>query len=176
MSALQPIDTALFHFVNETLRMHQSEYFYREVVRDTQIGAYRVPKGWLLRVCVRECHDNASVFPDPKTFNPGRFNGRHYDKTEYCPFSDGTHSCFGADLAVMIARALVTVLAVDFDGRCVADGPVERWGNRHWSHWRPNTKFRISLSRRNGTAVPTPDSRLVAEMLDHPPGSGGSLR
>jgi cytochrome P450 len=141
-------DALATNFVNETLRMHQSEYFYREVVRDIRIGNYRIPKGWLLRVCVRECHDRPEVFPEPERFNPGRFAARHFDRTEYSPFSDGTHSCFGAGLAVMIAKTLVLGLATGFDAHSVCDGPVERAGNRHWSHWRPSLAFRVALSRR----------------------------
>jgi cytochrome P450 len=156
------------NFVNETLRMHQSEYFYREVVREIRIGPYRIPPGWLLRVCVRECHDNPVVFPEPRAFKPERFAGRHYDRTEYCPFSDGTHSCFGAGLAIMIARTLVMVLAIDFDGRCTNDGPVERQGNRHWSHWRPNTRFRIALSPRVGRGPSGPSAPAAGDALHQP--------
>jgi cytochrome P450 len=158
------IEALASNFVSETLRLHQSEYFYREVQREIQIGDFRIPAGWLLRVCVRECHDNPAVFAEPHTFRPERFADRHYEKTEYCPFSDGTHSCFGAGLALMIARALVTVLAFDFDGRVVADGPSERDGNRHWSHWRPSKKLRVALSRR--AATPAPQERVLQSLAD----------
>ena len=156
------IEAMATSFVNETLRMHQSEYFYREVVKELTIGGYRIPKGWLMRICVRECHDNPAVFPNPRAFMPERFDARQYDKSEYCPFSDGAHSCFGAGLAVMIARTMVMALALGFEGRVVADGPVERAGNRHWSHWRPSRAFRVALSRhrdgapRAGEAASTP--------------------
>lgn len=150
------VEALATNFVNETLRMHQSEYFYREVIEDLSIDGFRIPKGWLLRICVRECHDNFAVFPNPKTFSPERFDSREYEKSEYCPFSDGTHSCFGAGLAVMIARTLVVVLALDFDGRTVSDGPVERAGNRHWSHWRPSRSFRVALARHD--RAPATDS------------------
>jgi cytochrome P450 len=135
-------------FVNETLRMHQAEYFYRDVVRDIRFGPYRIPRGWLLRVCVRECHDRPEVFPDPRTFDPSRFAGRQYDRTEYCPFGDGPHSCFGAGLAIMIVRTFLLALAIGFEAHGVSDGPVERAGNRHWSHWRPSPRFRVVLLPR----------------------------
>ena len=137
------------NFVSETLRLHQSEYFYREVVRDVKIGGYRVPAGWLLRVCVREAHDNPDVFPEPHVFRPERFADRNYDKTEYCPFSDGAHSCFGAGLAVMIANVFFAELALHFDSRVTSDGPVERHGNRHWGHWQPSEQFRVSIKGRD---------------------------
>ena len=66
-------------------------------------------------MCVRECHDDPGVFPDPGAFDPGRFAARAYGRTEYCPFGDG---------------------------------PVERAGNRHWSHWRPSLRFRVALQLR----------------------------
>ena len=135
-------------FVNETLRRQQAEYFYRDVIHEIQLGPYRIPKGWLLRVCVRECHDDPAVFPDTTTFDPGRFTGRSYDRTEYCPFGDGAHACFGAGLAVMIARTFVLALGLDVEARSAADGPPERAGNRHWSHWRPSARFRVALRPR----------------------------
>ena len=140
--------------VNETLRLHQSEYLYREVVREIRVGQWTIPRGWLLRVCVRECHDNPAVFPAPSEFRPERFAERHYTRSEYCPFSDGAHSCFGAGLSLMVARAMVTVLAREFDCVRTSDGPVERQGNRHWSHWRPSKRFgvRIAASTRSGVA------------------------
>lgn len=136
-------------FVSETLRLHQSEYFYREVAHEVRIGPYRVPRGWLIRVCVRECHDRPEVFPDPERFDPGRFTNRQYGRTEYCPFSDGSHSRFGAELVSMIARTLVLTLAAGFDVEKVADGPPVREGNRHWSHWRPSRNFRVALTPRS---------------------------
>ena len=100
----------------------------------------------LLRVCVREAHDDPEVFREPHLFRPERFADRTYDKTEYCPFSDGAHSCFGAGLALMIAKVFLLELARGFDVRVVADGPVERAGNRHWGHWQPSRRLRVALS------------------------------
>jgi len=137
------------NFVRETLRLHQSEFFYREVVREASIGPYRVPKGWLIRVCVRECHDRPDVFRDPGRFDPARFASRQYPRTEYCPFSDGTHSRFGAELASIFARTLVTTLATGFEIEKLADGPPVREKNRHWSHWRPSRNFRLALTPRD---------------------------
>lgn len=143
------VDAMARHFVQEVLRLHQSEYFYREVQRDIRIGEYRIPKGWLVRVGVREAHDNPAIFPDPTAFRPARFATRTYDRTEYCPFSDGTHSRFGADVALLIARVTATVLATEFDARVAQDGPPERDGHRHWSHWRPSRALRVAVSARD---------------------------
>lgn len=156
------LDALATQVVNETLRLHQSEYLYREVIDEISVGAYRIPRGWLVRVCVRECHDDPTTFPVPTEFRPQRFADRSFTRTEYCPFSDGTHSCFGAGLAVMIARCLVTTLALEWDGRIVADGPVERDGNRHWSHWRPNSRLRVALSPRGAAASDSTFAAIAA--------------
>jgi cytochrome P450 len=143
-------------FVSEVLRLHQSEFIYREVERDLAIGDYRVPRGWLLRVCVREAHRDPNVFVDPLEFRPDRFAERRWEDTEYRPFSDGSHSSFGAAAARTIAGVLVEQVAAGFEVRGVADGPVEREGNRHWNHWRPSRSFRVVVGRRDGPGARSP--------------------
>lgn len=152
------VDALATSFVNETLRRHQAEYFYREVVREIRLGPYRIPKGWLVRVCVRECHDDPAVFPDPTTFDPGRFIGRTFARTEYCPFGEGLHACFGAGLAVMIARAFALAVAVRCEARASADGRPERAGNRHWSHWQPSARLRVEVRVRGDRELDGPGS------------------
>jgi len=147
-------------FVRETLRLHQSEFLYREVVRPTELAEFRIPRGWLVRVCVREAHRNGEVFEDPDAFRPERFEGEQYDETVYRPFSDGTHSRFGAEAALMISTVFVVELAAGFRANVLRDGPAERSGNRHWSHWRPSRRLRISLDPLvAGPGEPSPPPR-----------------
>jgi cytochrome P450 len=145
------LDTLARQVVLETLRLHQSEFLYRSVVSNVLVGQYRIPRGWLLRVCVRECHDDPSLFPEPNLFQPERFDGRTFGPTQFLPFSDGSHSAFGAELVTGIAAAFVAILATRWDARIVRDGPPERDGNRHWNHWSPSTALRISLSPRDAS-------------------------
>jgi cytochrome P450 len=134
--------------VLETLRLHQSEFFYRETIEEIPVGPYVVPRRWLIRICVREAHDNPAVFPEPHEFRPARFAGRTWDRTKFCPFSDGANSAFGADLALMIAESFAITFAGRWDGRITCDGPPERPRNRHWSHWAPSQLLRIDLRPR----------------------------
>ena len=140
------VDRLSMNIVRETLRLRQSEYVYRDVLRECRIGEYRIPKGWRVRLCLTECHRLESVFPDPDAFDPGRFAARTYTKSEYCPFSDGGHACFGVRVATTIGLTFLQGLATGFDWKAVSDGPVER-GNRQWNHWKPNSEFRVSLTR-----------------------------
>jgi cytochrome P450 len=134
--------------VRETWRRHVSEFMYRETLGDIPVGRYLVPRGWLIRVCVREAHDDASVFPDPHEFRPSRFSGGVVSPRHFRPGSDGTNSAIGAELAFMIATEFVRVVAKRWEGEITADGPAERSGWRHWKHWEPSPRLRVRLTPR----------------------------
>jgi cytochrome P450 len=59
--------------VMETLRLEQSEYLMRKVRKEIRFNGFVIPKGWLLRICIRESHRSAEVYENPDTFNPNRF-------------------------------------------------------------------------------------------------------
>ena len=79
-------------FVRETLRLHESRYLYRTAREDVLIGRFRVPKGWLIRLCMGEAHENPRHFPDPQRFDPSRFLGSVPGPDQYCPFGAGPHA------------------------------------------------------------------------------------
>ena len=61
--------------IAETLRLEQSEYIVRVARRPLSVGGFRIPAGWLLRLCVRESHRDPTAFTDPDRFDPDRFPG-----------------------------------------------------------------------------------------------------
>ncbi len=130
--------------IMETLRLEQSEYLTRRVLAPVSIGAWTIPRGWLIRVCVRESHRDPAVFAAPLTFNPDRFRERTYTRDEYSPFGTGSHACLGSLLTQIVGRLFLTELARGFDWRVVADGPRE-FGRLHW---QPSRHFRITLRPR----------------------------
>jgi len=127
----------------ETLRLEQSEFLYRTVVRPITFEGMVLPAGWLLRICVQESHQDPTVFPDPTRFDPSRFEGRTYSRTEYSPFGADAHGCMGARLAHFLGRIFVEELART-DWQVVSDGPLER-GTRHRHHWRPSDWLRMVM-------------------------------
>ena len=131
--------------VAETLRLEQSEYIVRTAKRPIRIGDYRIPTGWLVRVCVRESHREPAIFPEPDRFDPDRFLGRRFGPTEYSPLGMGNHSCLGRAIVQVTAPTALTVLASDFDWHPTADGPREFGA----FHWMPSRRFRIAVSRRS---------------------------
>ncbi len=137
----QPSDPAS-RVVLETLRLEQSEYLYRHVVRPMTIGEYSVPAGWLLRNCIQESHRDPTVFPDPDRFDPDRFVGRVYGKNEYSPFGVDTHGCLGVAMVLFLGRIFVEELCHGYDLEVVREAPLDR-GSRHRHHWRPKTRLRL---------------------------------
>ena len=59
--------------VLETLRLEQSEYLMRKALHDLHFEGFLIPKGWLVRIGVRESHRDRAIYEDPHVFNPDRF-------------------------------------------------------------------------------------------------------
>lgn len=136
--------------VKETLRLEQSEYLYRSVRETFTWNGFVFPRGWLVRVCVKESHRDETVFDDAARFDPDRWIRRPIGRDEYSPFGGGPHACNGIDLSNAISEILVEELARGFDWSIADDGPLER-DFRHWSHWRPSSRLRLSIERRVAT-------------------------
>jgi cytochrome P450 len=130
--------------VMETLRLEQSEFLYRKIVRPVWIEGRLLPAGWLLRVCIQESHRAADVFGEPDRFDPDRFTRRAFVRTEYAPFGIDSHACMGTKLTLALGALFVEELA-RFDWQVLRDGPVERDGNRHRYHWRPSRRLRVRM-------------------------------
>jgi len=133
--------------VMETLRLEQSEYLYRVATADIDHNGFRVPKGWLVRLCVRESHQDPTVFEEPAVFNPDRFLHRTFTRREYAPFGAGLrHACLGEQLTRTVASIFVEELARGYVWHTVTDGPPE---HSAWRHWRPSSGWRIALTARD---------------------------
>ena len=125
--------------VSETLRLEQSEHVYRAAERDIAHEGMVIPRGWLVRLCVRESHRDPRVFRDPDVFDPDRFLDRTYTRREYSPFGHGRHACLGEPLARQVGRLFVEEVA-RLEWRTIVDGPVEQGS---WRHWRPSSHWRV---------------------------------
>ena len=141
----QPTDLAS-RVVLETLRLEQSEYLYRRVTRPIELAGATIPAGWLVRICVQESHRDPAIYPNPDRFDPDRFLGRVFGRSEYSPFGADNHGCLGAMVALFLGRIFVEELCHGYDWQLAQDGPPER-GTRHRHHWRPSSQRRFVLSR-----------------------------
>jgi len=146
LESSSPEAEAVAHnIISETLRLEQSEYLYRRTTQPIQIGKYTVPEGWMLRICIRDGHQDANKFTDPEKFCPMRFSGKDYSHNEYAPFGLFKHRCVGENLARAISRILIIELVRNYSFFVTRDGPREH-GN---FHWEPNRKFALCLEPRS---------------------------
>ncbi len=139
-------DQAARHIVMETLRMEQSEYISRRAARDIRWQGYVIPRGWRVRVCVRENHRDGRLFPEPERFNPDRFRDAPPARESYSVFGTSATrtSCLGANLTLTLGRIFVRELVQGFDWTVARDGQPEFSG----VHWRPSRRFQVALAAR----------------------------
>ncbi|KAF1886447.1 hypothetical protein Lal_00045679 [Lupinus albus] len=84
-----------YKVVLESLRMASIISFpFREAVADVEYKGFLIPKGWKAMPLFRNIHYNPEYFPEPKKFNPSRFEVAPKPNT-FMPFGSGVHSCPG---------------------------------------------------------------------------------
>lgn len=125
--------------IMETLRLEQSEFLYRTVLEDFTEGGYLFPKGWLLRLCVRESHRRSDIFENPDVFDPDRFARRKFSSSEYSPFGFHRHACLGVPTTHMIGAWVIESLVRTRDWTVREEDPPTR-SFRHWKHWQPSPR------------------------------------
>lgn len=135
--------------VQETLRLEQSESRYRRAAADLAIDGFRIPRGWLVRMCVRESHQDAAAFPDPGAFDPDRFGDEPLPRDRYSPFGIYRLACIGEELTKVVGATFALGLVSGFEWRVVEDGPAEI---NSWAHNAPSPRLRVRMAPR----VPTP--------------------
>jgi cytochrome P450 len=135
--------------VQETLRLEQSESRYRRATTDLELDGFTIPKRWLVRMCIRESHQDESVFPNATKFNPDRFLGPPYTRAQYAPFGAFRLACIGEDLTKTVAARYALELTARYDWRVVKDGPPEI---TRWAHNAPNCRLSVVMTPRATTA------------------------
>ncbi|TVU47595.1 hypothetical protein EJB05_07201, partial [Eragrostis curvula] len=90
----------LSQVIDETLRFVSISFVsFREATKDVIINGYLIPKGWKVQLWSRSVHMDPDVYPDPRKFNPSRWEGYFPKPGTFLPFGLGTHLCPGNDLA-----------------------------------------------------------------------------
>ena len=130
--------------VLETLRLEQSEFLYRRVIKPIAFHGFHIPAGWIVRICIQESHRDGETFPDPAVFNPDRFTDRSYARSEYATFGLDEHGCLGTSMVHFFGRILAEELSLLYFGQTMSDSPFEH-GTRHRHHWRPGHAWRVRL-------------------------------
>ncbi|CAL0322460.1 unnamed protein product [Lupinus luteus] len=103
-----------YKVVLESLRMASIISFpFREAVADVEYKGFLIPKGWKAMPLFRNIHHNPEFFPEPKKFNPSRFEVAPKPNT-FMPFGSGVHSCPGNELAKLEILIMIHHLVTKF--------------------------------------------------------------
>jgi cytochrome P450 len=83
----------------------------RHAVKDTELLGFHVPAGVTVMVSPDVTQHMAEYWPDPQTFDPGRFAAdRREDKVHkyaWAPFGGGVHKCIGLHFAGMQVKSFL---------------------------------------------------------------------
>ena len=131
--------------VLETLRLEQSDYLMRRATQEIRFNGFVIPRGWQLRICVRESHRSGDAFVEPERFNPDRFRVGDQPRHAYSPFGASRIHCPGEHLSLSVGQIFVSELALGFDWEVTQDGRLEYGG----FHWKPSSKFRVHMTPRD---------------------------
>ncbi|KAL5795165.1 hypothetical protein ACOSP7_003759 [Xanthoceras sorbifolium] len=90
----------LSNVIDETLRIVTfSLMVFREAKTDVNISGYTIPKGWKVLAWFRTVHLDSEIYPNPREFNPSRWEDYIPKAGSFLPFGAGSRLCPGNDLA-----------------------------------------------------------------------------
>ncbi len=135
-------------FVQETLRMDQSERLIRVVEKDFVFDEYFFPRHAYVRICLWEAHKSGEYFPDAFTFNPQHFVDTDHGITRFAPFGLDHHRCPMANPVVQMGVHFVRSLSQHFR----VEPTTQTKANRGPFHWQPGAHFSVGLFERESSA------------------------
>jgi cytochrome P450 family 138 len=94
-----------------------------------QLGRWTLPKGYMALVGIALIHDDESLFPNARAFDPYRFLNAKPDLYEWIPFGGGSRRCVGAAFANMELDVVLRTLLRDFTLTPTTER-AERWHSR----------------------------------------------
>lgn len=128
--------------VQETLRLDQAEAVMRSATTDIAFAGWTIPKGWGVRICLREPHRDPAHFDRPDCYEPDRFLRSPPSAAAYAPFGVGAHACVAGELVVALAGLMLEELASSSE-LAVASGVSRVMGTYHWE---PAHDFAVRLT------------------------------
>nr|WP_275312027.1 cytochrome P450 [Streptomyces yunnanensis] len=101
--------------ITKTLRLYPSAWFLtRTVTHDTHLGRHPLPAGTSIVYSPYLIHHRPDLYPDPKTFDPDRWDPEHPQppRNAFIPFATGARKCIGDTFATAEAvLSLATITA-----------------------------------------------------------------
>ena len=90
---------------DEGQRLQGNPFNPRIVLKDTELGGFRVPRGAMVGVAMTAMHRDPRWWANPETFDPNHFADpaqvEARPKTAFIPFGSGHHQCVGMSMAYL---------------------------------------------------------------------------
>ena len=114
--------------IKESMRLYPPAWSVaRTVVSEFELRGYRIPAGANVVMSQWIMHRDPRYFPDPESFNPGRWSPERAQKLPrfaYFPFGGGPRQCIGNSFAMMEAILLLATIVQRFTLRAVSSEPI----------------------------------------------------
>ena len=97
---------------------------FREVIQSCEINGYTIPKGWSVLYHIGLTHQDPSLYPNPKQFDPERFDPARTGETKplgYAPFGGGVRECLGKEFARLEMKIFAALLVRDYEWNLVTE-------------------------------------------------------
>ncbi|MCO6010779.1 cytochrome P450 [Actinoallomurus purpureus] len=135
-----------------------------------RLGRWTLPEGYTVIVSVVLLHDDESLFPNAREFDPSRFLQARPDLYQWIPFGGGTRRCIGAAFATLEMNVVLRTLLRDLTLMPTTERD-ERWHSRGITN-APAKGGRAIVRRRSVTrevvhsARPPADRRHTSDGRD----------
>lgn len=118
----------------------------RQVKQPFELGGYLLPEGTLVVGCYPALSVREDLFPNPKSFDPNHFYGKHFPADVWSPFGGGgPRACLGQDLALAISKTVLATIARKTDLKLAQD---EVRSVRNGYFYGPNKGLLVTVERR----------------------------
>ncbi|MCT7974144.1 cytochrome P450 [Laspinema olomoucense] len=102
---------------------------FRRVVKSCEFSDYQIPEGWMALYQITQTHQDSSIYPNPKEFDPDRFSLNRTEEKQkafgFIPFGGGARECVGKAFAMLVLRVFGTHLVHGYDWELLPDQNLE---------------------------------------------------
>ncbi|HEX5689901.1 MAG TPA: cytochrome P450 [Roseiflexaceae bacterium] len=94
----------------------------------TELGGYMLPAGTEVLASIYQTHQMPEIYPEPRRFDPRRWERIDPTIFEYNPFSAGPRMCIGATFAMIEIKIVLAMLLQRYRLQCLPRLVVDRAG------------------------------------------------
>jgi cytochrome P450 len=126
----------------------------RRAIEDDVIGGHRIRRGTTVFIQVNHIHHDPRWWPDPETFDPGRFlqGSKDRPRSAYLPFGGGRRICIGQSFAFMEMALIAAIMSQRFTFDLASRPPAE---SKATITRRPRNGVHLIASSRSRALHPT---------------------